>query len=204
MLKPTTKYTPDLPSPMLIDRLYPEHQVVEIGYTPRNLRTIAELFPSKLSQLCKQAKIDKSDLDDALNLQSELDYLSFVRLCEVTEKTLSKASPKLRVLLPEFGYSPYNLAVIQHHLKLDQAGFAKLLNWSTPKLRLHIPANKNSTQFKPMSIGNWIYVCETYEKVLRLSDNRYGIDRDYSAVFFEGSHPLSMPTIPTLKTNIEL
>ncbi|MGP9666546.1 hypothetical protein [Psychrobacter sp. AOP31-A1-22] len=198
MLKPTTKYTPELPSIMLVGRLNPEAQVVEVGYTPQNLIAIAEMFPTKLDQLCVKAKVSRFDLDKALNLEAEIDYFDFVRLCEQTEKTLSKSSPKLRALLPEFGYSPYNLAVIQHDIGVDQAAFATMLNWSTPKLRQHIPANSASAQFKAMSIGNWIYVCDTYEKVLRLSDKKYGIDRDYSAVFFEGKNALNKPTISTL------
>lgn len=198
MLKPTTKYTPELPSIMLVGRLNPEAQVVEVGYTPRNLIAIAEMFPTKLDQLCAKAKVSRQDLDKALNLECEIDYLDFVRLCEQTEKTLSKSSPRLRALLPELGYSPYNLAVIQQDIGMAQADFAKMLDWSTPKLRQHIPANLASAQFKAMPIGNWIYVYDTYEKLLRLSDKKYGIDRDYSAVFFEGRRALNKPTIPTL------
>lgn len=197
MIKPVTKYQPAIPRPELLGKLSPELQVVEVGYTPLNLMALACLLGTSTGEVCDEAGVDRELVDSALNLEAEVSYLDFIKLCRCASEVIPGGLVTIRESLPEFGYSPYNLAVMEYDLGFGQADFADMLGWSISKLRQHIPANTDSSQYKPMKIGDWVYAYGVYEAAVLQSDLRFKTIRDNGYLFYEGSKGLAAPTIPT-------
>ena len=203
MLKAKTKYSPCLPNPKDFGLLEPELQVVEAGFTPNNLIELALLLKGRMGGVCDKAGVDRERVDRALNLECELSYPEFLALYLKASKVIPGGVDAVRGCMPEFGYSPYNLAVMEKDLALGQERFSKMLGWSASKLRQHIPANTNSTQYKAMKFTDWLYVCKTYEKAVARSDkeNKVKLDRT-EGLFVDRNRVLRRPEVPK-KTILE-
>lgn len=193
------KHKPDLSMIEEITELNPEAQVVGLGYTPANFKKILNLLGKELSDsVLASVEIDDKESANAKNNTKDLDYIKYEKLLAAAQKILSKKGIDLRDEMPDFGYSPYNLAVIHADTGLHQPDFAKLLGISVVDLRRNLATMTSFTHFEAMPSDTWSYVLTVYLQALLAVDKRLRKRRTaQNRVFTEVStgRALRSPTI---------
>lgn len=193
-----TKHVPDLSIVDEIQELSPESQVVGLGYTAANYRKILSLLGKDASLALEEAGISSQESANAKNGSKDLDYIKFENLLTIAQKHLNKADILLRDELPDFGYSPYNLAVLHADTGLKQPEFAKLLGISVVDLRRNLATMTSFTHFEAMPSDTWSYVTTVYLQALLAVDKRQKKKRTaQNRVFTEVSteRALRTPTV---------
>lgn len=193
------KHKPDLSMIEEIGELNPEAQVVGLGYTSANYKKVLSLLGKDVSDsILKSVKIDAKESTDAKNNSKDLDYIKYENFLAAAQKHLDKEGINLRDELPDFGYSPYNLAVVHADTGLKQPDFAKLLGISVVDLRRNLATMTSFTHFEAMPSDTWSYVLTVYLQALLAVDKRLRKRRTaQNRVFTEVStgRALRSPTI---------
>lgn len=192
------KHTPDFSMVDQIEKLSPEAQVVGLGYTAANYKKILNLLGKDALATLETLGINPQESADAKNDIADLDYIKYENLLVVAQKHLDKEKISLRDELPDFGYSPYNLAVIHADTGLRQPDFAKLLGLSVVDLRRNLATMTSFTHFEAMPSQTWSYVMTVYLQSLLMVDKRLRKKRTaQNRVFTEVSteRTLRTPTV---------
>lgn len=192
------KHTPDFSMVDQIEKLSPEAQVVGLGYTAANYKKILNLLGKNALATLETLGINPQESADAKNDIADLDYIKYENLLVVAQKHLDKEKISLRDELPDFGYSPYNLAVIHADTGLRQPDFAKLLGLSVVDLRRNLATMTSFTHFEAMPSQTWSYVMTVYLQSLLMVDKRLRKKRTaQNRVFTEVSteRTLRTPTV---------
>lgn len=192
------KHTPDFSMVDQIEKLSPEAQVVGLGYTAANYKKILNLLGKNALAILETLGINPQESADAKNDIADLDYIKYENLLVVAQKHLDKEKISLRDELPDFGYSPYNLAVIHADTGLRQPDFAKLLGLSVVDLRRNLATMTSFTHFEAMPSQTWSYVMTVYLQSLLMVDKRLRKKRTaQNRVFTEVSteRTLRTPTV---------
>lgn len=192
------KHTPDFSMVDQIEKLSPEAQVVGLGYTAANYKKILNLLGRDALATLETLGINPQESADAKNDIADLDYIKYENLLVVAQKHLDKEKISLRDELPDFGYSPYNLAVIHADTGLRQPDFAKLLGLSVVDLRRNLATMTSFTHFEAMPSQTWSYVMTVYLQSLLMVDKRLRKKRTaQNRVFTEVSteRTLRTPTV---------
>lgn len=157
-----------------LKRMSPELMPLDAGFTSRNYKTLC-LHIKKMEQGTLSENVVSILNDDAL----EADFYNFFILYDFAVKH----DKRTRYVLPEIGYSPYNFLLMIKCIGVDKRGIAKLLDWSFSKVSVNT-AIRSSEHFMPMVGEQWEDFVRYFIEVLRASDIKYGVKRDYSRIFY--------------------
>lgn len=155
--------------------LRPSQMVIDVGYSPANNKA--------LCALAKQLKIHNTHTDD---------FFGFFDLYD----ELKVSMPSARDVLPEFGYSPYNLMLILNSLDLHKEEFADLISCSFSKV-LANTTHRHNAYFRPMVGTQWEDLLTCYCKMVEQSNKHHGLNYQADSLFFmraDNSLPLKIPT----------
>lgn len=180
-----TRYKPNFDNVENLGKLSPETHVIEVGYTTANFKKILKLLGDNEKSVLEESGISADEVAAAKNDTRDIKYQNFEKLVELTKPILKKQGILLRDEMPEMGYSPYNLAVLNLDLGISQPDFANILGFSVSKVRQHIASSTTVKQFSGMSSKDWAYVLTVYSEVLKAVDERFGVTRKANKIFFE-------------------
>ena len=155
--------------------LRPTEMVIDAGYSPNNFKA--------LSKLARKLKIRKVYPDN---------FYGFFTLYDIVKTKDLKA----RDVLPEFGYSPYNLMLIIHSLELHKEEFAELIDCSFSKI-LANTTHRDNAYFRPMVGTQWQDLIACYVSMVTESNKYHKTDYDIESLFFmraDKSLPIKPPT----------
>lgn len=155
--------------------LKPSQMVIDAGYTAANNRA--------LRALAKKLKVHNTYTDDFFGFFELYDELKLVE-------------PSARDVLPEFGYSPYNLMLILNSLDLHKEDFAKLIECSFSKV-LANTTHRNNAYFRPMVGTQWQDLITCYTEMVSESNLHHGLSYQADSLFFmraDSSLPLKPPS----------
>ena len=154
--------------------LLPSQMVIDARYSSANYKA--------LSGLAKILKVHNSYADN---------FLEFFELYD----ELKVVFPSARDVLPEFGYSPYNLMLILNSLNLHKEEFAELIHCSFSKV-LANTTHRHNAYFRPMVGTQWQDLIACYCEMVKESDNHYNLNHQADSLFFmraDNSLPLNIP-----------
>lgn len=156
--------------------LRPTEMVIDAGYSPKNHKV--------LSKLARKLKIRKSYPDT---------FFGFFELYD----TVKQKDIKARDVLPEFGYSPYNLMLVINSLELHKEQFAEFIDCSFSKV-LANTTHRNNDYFRPMVGTQWHDLIACYVNMITDSNQQHITNYDKESLFFmraDKSLPLKPPTL---------
>lgn len=157
-----------------LKRMSPELMPLDAGFTGENYKA-----------LCSHVKsMEKATLNEGIvsilnDSALEPDFYNFFTLYDFA----IKYDKKTRYALPEIGYSPYNFLLMIKCIGVDKRGIAELLDWSFSKVSVNT-AIRNSEHFMPMVGEQWGDFVRYFIEVLRSSDSKFGVERDYNKLFY--------------------
>lgn len=182
MLKTHTHQLPEI-----LHSMQPATMVIDVGFTRKN----ADDLQKAIFQLPNGFFTEKHKS----LLQKKLDFSGFFNLY----KAILPYDKNIRNVLTEFGYSPYNFCLLMNDMQIDKKELAQLLGWSFSKLTVNSTPRYNQ-HFRPMLEDQWIDFVNYYIEVLKASDKKFGIQRDYEKIFLLKACKDMTLTLPTLKT----
>lgn len=158
--------------------LRPNQMVIDAGYTCKNHQSLVGL--------AKRLKVDNPYGDD---------FFGFFELYDATKLIM----PSARDVLPEFGYSPYNLMLILNSLELHKEEFAELIDCSFSKVLANTTHRKNA-YFRPMVGTQWQDLIACYSAMAEDSNSHHNIVYDAESLFFMRADKL-LPLLAPTPTN---
>lgn len=172
--------------PKNLNRMHPELLALDAGFSESNYEALLEVVRGEIDSKTRRYIIDLA------HEETDPEFYAFFELYDF----LIVKNKKVRLLLPEIGYSPYNFMLLINCLGQDKRQIAELLNCSFSKISVNT-AIRSSEHFMPMVGRQWNDFLAYFMEVLELSDKKYGVKRDYNKVFYmlgDRQTPLKLPS----------